>query len=723
MKKAMSLLLALGMACTAFAPCALAEETPPDAPVLQAIESTPETPETAVEPVEAQAQQPTETENTALETANAVDVPLDAAHFPDENFRAKLTENDTDKDGILSAEECAAVENLYLNSKSIKDLTGIEYFTNLESLSCVENQLTSLDVSKNTALTHLDCSENKLAALDISKNTALKVLTCYKNQLTALDVSKNTALTSLWCNDNVLTTLDVSTQSLLDNLRCDNNKLTVLDLSKNAVLASLMCNNNALTTLDVSKQSTLRELICTGNQLTSLDVSKNTALESFNCAKNQLATLDVSKNAALRIFYCHSNQLTALDVSKNINLTELGCGSNQLTTLDVSKNTGLESLYCDGNRLAVLDLTSNAKLEDVQSYGVQEIEAVQTCVNDVWQLPLSDLPGVTVDRITLRKASGNRYPYIENGVVYIGSKTVQSSFSYTYHTTDSTTEKLMTVVVKLKNATSATPTPTPTLEPTKETGVGGFVTRLYQVCLSRNPDAAGKADWENNLKTGKNTGVQAAYGFIFSNEFKGKNLCNTDYVKQLYQAFMGRQYDAPGLKDWVNQLGSGKTREEVFNGFALSQEFKKICDSYGITQGEGIAKPEYGTVPTGACSVCGAQDGVTGFVTRMYKVALGRTPDAAGLKDWTNNLWSHKNSGTDIGRGFIFSNEFKGKNYNNADYVEHLYEAFMGRGSDPAGKADWVGQLDKGTGREQVFNGFANSVEFDKICKSYGIKR
>ena len=35
------------------------------------------------------------------------------------------------------------------------------------------NQLTTLDVSKNTALTDLDCDNNQLTTLDVSKNTAL----------------------------------------------------------------------------------------------------------------------------------------------------------------------------------------------------------------------------------------------------------------------------------------------------------------------------------------------------------------------------------------------------------------------------------------------------------------------------------------------------------------------------------------------------------------------
>ena len=45
------------------------------------------------------------------------------------------------------------------------------------------NQLTSLDLSKNTELTMLYCNGNQLTSLDLSKNTALKHLYCYKNKI------------------------------------------------------------------------------------------------------------------------------------------------------------------------------------------------------------------------------------------------------------------------------------------------------------------------------------------------------------------------------------------------------------------------------------------------------------------------------------------------------------------------------------------------------------
>ena len=154
-------------------------------------------------------------------------------------------------------------------------------------LECSSNQLTVLDVSKNSVLTLLDCSDNQLTALDVSQNTALTWLECKYNQLTTLDISHNTALTKLECYYNQLTTLDVSHNTALKELDCHNNQLTALDLSHNTALKKLDCHNNQLTALNVSKNTALGMLYCYENKLTALDVS-NTYLRWLRCYGNQI---------------------------------------------------------------------------------------------------------------------------------------------------------------------------------------------------------------------------------------------------------------------------------------------------------------------------------------------------------------------------------------------------------------------------------------------------
>ena len=314
-------------------------------------------------------------------------ITIDATNFPDDNFRKYLLEQDYGKDGVIEEEEKGNIIQLYLTSKNIDTLKGIEYFTELKYLYCGGNQLTTLDVSKNTALTDLYCDNNKLTSLDVSNNTLLIKLVCRNNQLTSLkfsenlerldcdynslsvlDVSKNRSLTSLSCSFNQLTSLDVSNNTALASLNCYRNQLTSLDVSKNTALTSLGCTQNKLSSLDVSKNTALTSLACDFNSLTSLDVSKNTALVFLNCCSNQLTSLDLSKNIALVHLYCSSNQLTSLDVTKNTVITELYCPNNQLVSLDVSKSLALVELYCYDNLLTELDISNNVELTNLCCY-------------------------------------------------------------------------------------------------------------------------------------------------------------------------------------------------------------------------------------------------------------------------------------------------------------------------------------------------------------------
>ena len=115
--------------------------------------------------------------------------------------------------------------------------------------------------------------------------------------------------------------------------------------------------------------------------------------------------------------------------------------------------------------------------------------------------------------------------------------------------------------------------------------VTGFVTRLYQTCLDRAPDPEGLDYWVNNLMSGEITGGQAAYGLIFSEELKNKNLNNDQFLVLMYKAFFNRAADIEGYNNWITLLNNGSSREFVFLNFVNSAEFANICSGYGIRSG------------------------------------------------------------------------------------------------------------------------------------------
>lgn len=242
-------------------------------------------------------------------------VEINETNFPDAKFRSFVKENlDKNKDDILDAMEIAAVKMIEANKMGIKSLEGVGFFTALETLKCWDNELTGLDLSKNTKLTSLSCSENELTALDVSKNTELTRLYCRSNRLAALDVTQNKNLEELDCESD----------SLLSYM-----KLTKLDVSQNKALKKLNCYGVKMKELNVSGCTALEELDCGGNQLTALDVSKNPDLKDLYCRNNNLAVLDVSKNSKLESISCGKNGLTSLDLDKNKEITYVNLDNHQ----------------------------------------------------------------------------------------------------------------------------------------------------------------------------------------------------------------------------------------------------------------------------------------------------------------------------------------------------------------------------------------------------------
>ena len=152
------------------------------------------------------------TPNVGLLEPNAGDVPVDAAHFPDDNFRSFVSSRfDGDFDGMLTENERNLVFEIDASMQGIEDLAGIEWFPNLNRLFCYSNGISApLDVRGNTHLQRLDCSYNSIPALKLGDCTELTALCCEGNDLTALDVGGCPALNSLHCEHNYISSLDIT---------------------------------------------------------------------------------------------------------------------------------------------------------------------------------------------------------------------------------------------------------------------------------------------------------------------------------------------------------------------------------------------------------------------------------------------------------------------------------------------------------------------------------
>ena len=240
--------------------------------------------------------------------------------------------------------------NCYSNGLTSLNVDGC---SSLTTLDCNSNQLTSLPSLPNSLQT-LKCGNNRLSGtlsltgrsslktLDVSSNTDLNTLNCYSNALTSLSVVGCTALTTLNCYSNQLASLGTMPNSL-QTINCSSNRLSgtlsitgrsalkTLDVSSNTGLTTLNCYGNALTSLNVNNCSSLTTLECYSNALTLLNVNNCSSLVQLECYSNQLTSLRASDCPALRHVECYENQLAEDAMSRFV---------SDLPTIPTSENPG-----------------------------------------------------------------------------------------------------------------------------------------------------------------------------------------------------------------------------------------------------------------------------------------------------------------------------------------------------------------------------------------------
>lgn len=177
---------------------------------------------------------------------------------------------------------------------NIKNLSGIEAFSNLTYLDCSRQQIEEISLHQNTKLKILKCHTNGATRLDVDKNVLLEIIYCWSNKFDSLNLAFNTNLIELACSQNELTTLNLGSNTLLESIFCQNNLLTAINISNSILLTSLSCYNNKLLVLDIANNLILDRLDAQQNSdlkyicVNDLEVAKNKeeeSVEEFNSTK------------------------------------------------------------------------------------------------------------------------------------------------------------------------------------------------------------------------------------------------------------------------------------------------------------------------------------------------------------------------------------------------------------------------------------------------------
>jgi lysyl endopeptidase len=106
---------------------------------------------------------------------------------------------------------------------------------------------------------------------------------------------------------------------------------------------------------------------------------------------------------------------------------------------------------------------------------------------------------------------------------------------------------------------------------------------FYRGLLSRVADTGGLAFWVQSFRVAQCQGSAAVVAqveaissaFALGTEYTARNRSNSEYVVDLYNAFMRRGADLGGVQYWTGLLASGQqTREQVRRQFIASAEFQ-----------------------------------------------------------------------------------------------------------------------------------------------------
>ncbi|WP_053971529.1 T9SS type A sorting domain-containing protein [Mangrovimonas sp. ST2L15] len=311
-------------------------------------------------------------------------------NFPDQTFKDQLlaANIDTNNDGEIQVSEAQEVTSLSVSGyydvygSTLTDITGIEYFVNLTHLICSPHEISSVDLSQNTALIHVDFSEPLSSALDAASLNEINVSGCSDleylnlngNNLQAIDLSQNSNLTELGINYNDLTFLDISS-TLVENVWIDGN---------NSPLSFV--GNESLISFGAE----------TTTQFSELDFSASQSLQTIHCYSGQIEDLILGNhpNLITMVLSLHPNfvNLDTIGISNLENITIYGGG---ITQLDLSANNHLQTVYIQSESLETINIKNGSWEESIyinnSPWDYSNLAFI--CADEFQVLELSDIFG------------------------------------------------------------------------------------------------------------------------------------------------------------------------------------------------------------------------------------------------------------------------------------------------------------------------------------------
>ena len=272
---------------------------------------------------------------------------------------------DADGDGIITRGEALAVTKIDFSFESaddatpettITDLTGLEYFLNLDTLSLRYHGVTvATPIQKLTKLKMLNLGGNKIAAINPTALVNLTDLRLFDATIQSLDLARNKALVALY----------------LQRVQ-----IPALELRSLPALEEVYLSNGALTSLKAEGLGRLTRLDAVQNKLTELSMIHLPELSQLHANGNRLNGVTLEALPKLMILNLYDNRIASIDISGAPNLIRLVLFDNRLTKIDLTHNTPLRQVYLSGNELVTADFSANNLLEFIELENTPSLEII-----------------------------------------------------------------------------------------------------------------------------------------------------------------------------------------------------------------------------------------------------------------------------------------------------------------------------------------------------------
>ncbi len=310
---------------------------------------------------------------------------------------------DSNGDNEISIAEALEVHLLSLGQYTFNDMTGIEFFTNLNYLALgapvPRHDLTTLDVSALTNLQELWCLESGIEDLNVTGLSNLTTLICRINNLSDLDLMGCNSLEVLDASSNQLNSFDFSGPNSLVELYVNDNPFTTANLNALTNLTIFHCGEGGLETLEATGAASLTEVVAAVSPLSSVNITGLSNLESINFLNCQLTDLDLTGLSQLDFLQLGNNSITSIDFSTTPLVEGFNLQNNSLTEIDLSPLNLLEFAIIFGNQLTEVSTMNNSVLSYLDVHD-----------NNLQYLLLKD--GIDSEEITLHFGGNPNIEYI-----------------------------------------------------------------------------------------------------------------------------------------------------------------------------------------------------------------------------------------------------------------------------------------------------------------------